>query len=97
MAVRITCADKPSGNLQNPHEAISQYGWLDESTQKTKISTRQQMVEFLKNGGVAYVQDAYGTKAFCQVRKNMNNTEYLQTVTDSRWSDNLLSLSSCTY
>lgn len=96
MAVRITCVDKPGGNLQNPHEAISQYGWLDESTGKTKISTRFQMIEFLKDGRKAYVQDVYGNKAFCQLRKSPYGTEYLQTVTDGKWSDNLLSLSSCT-
>lgn len=97
MAVRITCVDKPSGNLQDPHEAISQYGWTDETTTESKTSTRAQMVEFLRNGGSAYVKDTYGNQAFCNVRVNLNGTEFLQTVTDGKWSDNLLSLPKCTY
>jgi hypothetical protein len=97
MAVRITCVDKPSGNLQDPHEAISQYGWLDEATGETKYSTRAQMVEWMKTGGQAYVRDSYGNQVFCNVRQNTHGTEFLQTVTDNRWTDNLLSLPKCTY
>ena len=95
MAVRITCVDKPSGNLQDPHEAISQYGWLDESTGEIKYSTRAQMIEYLNNGGQAYVKDGYGNQVFCMLRKNIYGTVFLQTVTDGKWTDNLLSLPRC--
>jgi hypothetical protein len=97
MAVRITCIDKPSGNLQDPHEAISRYGWTDESTGESKVSTRVQMVDWVKNGGQAYVRDVYGNQVFCNWRKSLNGTEFLQTVTDGKWSDNLLSLPKCGY
>jgi len=72
MAVRITCIDKPSGNLQDPHEAISQYGWVSEATGESKYSARAQMVEWIENGGQAYVKDAYGNLAYCQVRTSIN-------------------------
>lgn len=97
MTVRITCVDKPSGNLQDPHEAISQYGWLDESTGETKYSSRAQMVEYLNNGGQAYVRDRFGNQVFCMLKKSAHGTVFLQTVTDGKWTDNLLSLPKCTY
>ena len=97
MAVKITCVDKPSANLQDPHEAISQFGWFDINTRQTMYSTRLQMVEFLETGGSAYVEDSQGNFAYCQVRTSIRGTKFLQTVTDNRWSDNLLSLPRCTY
>ena len=96
MAVRIRCVNKPSGNIQDPHEAISEFGWIDDATGVVKYSTRQQMVDFLKNGGAAYVEDNVGNRAFCNVKTSVNGTEFLQTVTDGKWSDNLLSLPKCT-
>jgi len=97
MVVRITCVDKPSGNIQNPHEAISTYGWTDESTGESKTTDRLTMVNWVKKGGVAYVKDNFGNKAQCQVRKSVTGTEFLQTVTDGKWTDNLLSLPRCSY
>ena len=96
MSVKITCIDKPSGNLQDPHEAISRYGWVDESTRNSGTSTRDQMVKFIKGNGKAYVKDQRGNLVYCQLRKNSRGTEFLQTVTDGKWSDNLLSLPKCT-
>ncbi len=97
MSVRITCVDKLSGNLQDPHEAISQYGWVNESNNnETGINSRVSMVEWVEGGGVAYVKDSLGNVAYCQVHTSVNGTKFLQTVTDGRWSDNLLSLRKCT-
>lgn len=95
MAVRITCVDKPSGNIQNPHEAISIYGWTNESTGESNRADRLSMVDWIKKGGVAYVKDYLGNMPVCQVRKSINGTEFLQTVTDDKWTDNLLSLPRC--
>ncbi len=97
MAVKITCIDKPSGNLQDPHEAISQYGWFNETTQESGVASRDEMVDFMKKGGSAYVKDSFGNQAFCRLRQNIYGTEFLQTITDGKWSDNLLSLPRCTY
>lgn len=97
MAVRITCVDKPSGNIQDPHEAISQYGWVNESNPtETGINSRVSMVAWVEGGGTAYVKDSQGNVAYCQVRTSVNGTKFLQTVTDRKWSDNLLSLQKCT-
>ncbi len=95
MAVRITCVTKPSGNIQNPHEAISQYGWLNETTQETGVADRASMVDWVKKGNQAYVKDFSGNTAYCDARENSNGTEYLQTYSDQQWTNNLLSLPSC--
>lgn len=95
MEIQITCANKPSGDLQNPHEAISDYGWLDPSG-NSDVSLRQVMVDWAKKAGNrAFVKDSYGNKVYCEVRKNSNGTEFLQTFADGKWTDNLLSLPSC--
>lgn len=95
MAVRITCVDKPSGDLQNPHEAISEYGWLNESTGETDVASREKMVDWVKSGGEAYVKDVWGNIIECRLRVSVNGTEFLQTVTDNKWTNNLLSLPRC--
>lgn len=35
MAVRITCIHKSGGYHENPHEAISDFGWINEATNAT--------------------------------------------------------------
>ena len=95
MAVRITCVDKPSGNIHNPHEAISNYGWVEDGTGLQDVSTRQNMVDWVKQGGKAYVLDQFGNKAQCYPRTSVNGAEFLQTVTDGKYTDNLLSLPKC--
>lgn len=95
MAVRIVCANKPSGNLHDPHEAIADYGWIEDGTNVRKISQRQDMVNWVKNGGIAYVQDSYGRRADCSVRTSARGTEFLQTYRDKVWTNDLVNLPSC--
>lgn len=95
MTVRIVCINKSGGNHENPHEAISQYGWLNEETQKQGKNDRQSMVNWVKSGNIAYVKDTYGNKASCFVNISKNGTEFLQTQTDNKPTDNLLQLPEC--
>ncbi len=88
--LEIVCINKP--DRQSPHEAINRYG-LREST-GVKSYPRQVVVDWVKEGNRAYVQDSIG-KVYCQVRKSPAGTEFLQTVRDNRWTDNLLSLPEC--
>lgn len=92
--VRITCINKDGGNHSNPHEGITKYGWLN-STGKTDRSDRAQMVSWIEDGNRAYVQDNFGNKAYCNVRKSINGNKFLQTVADDTYTDNLLSLPEC--
>lgn len=95
MAVKIVCANKPSGNLHNPHEAITEYGWIEDGTGKNGIASRQQMVDWVKSGVNAYVQDSDGDKVYCYLRTSVNNVEFLQTYADGTYKDNLVNLPSC--
>jgi len=97
MAIQITCITKPSGVLLNPLEAISHYGWYEDSSGKSAIWTRQQMVSWLlsNSSNQAYVKDKFGDKAYCKVYKNSRGTFFLKTQPDGTKADNLLSLPPC--
>ncbi len=95
MAIRITCVSKPSGNNQNPHEAIAILGWLNEEDGQQSRITRLDLYEWIKTkNGTAYVLDAKGNKAFVGTRE-VNGTKFVQTHADGVWTDNLLSLPNC--
>lgn len=95
MSVRITCINKDEGYHENPNEAISYYGWINESSGKKGKDNRQTMVEWVKKGNKEYVKDSYGNIAYCYVRKSSNGIEFLQTYADEEYTNNLLSLPEC--
>ena len=96
MAVRITCINKSGGNHENPHEAISRLGWTNELSNKSGISTREQMWEWIANQhGAAFVKDAYGNVTHVRALTNQHGTKYLQTYADNTPTDNLLKLPEC--
>lgn len=96
MAVRITCIKKDSGNHENPHTAISLLGWIDENTGQRDKSTRLEMYKFVKeDGGIAYVKDAFGNKAYVVGAITSRGTKYVKTVADETKTDNLLKLPEC--
>ena len=95
MALRITCINKSGGFHSDPHHAISNLGWVNESGQPGK-SSRQQMYDWLKNkNGQAYVVDKNGNKASVFPRENAYGTQFVQTAADRVWTDNLLALPEC--
>lgn len=95
MAVRIICINKSGGYHENPHEAVSSYGWKNENTGESGKNDRPSMVQWVKDEGIAYVVDLQGNKAYCFVNKSRNGTEFLQTQSDSRPTNNLLELQEC--
>lgn len=95
MAVRVICINKAGGDHSDPHEAISSYGWINESTGKKGKNDRDTMVDWVENkNGRAYVKDANGEVNF-YVNVSRAGTKYLQTYADGRWADNLLKLPEC--
>lgn len=91
--VRITCIRKDGGNHQNPHEGITNFGWVNEQTRAMGESTRSQMVDFLeRQKGTAYVEDSMGNVAYIGVITTTWGSKYLRTHSDGKWTDNLLSL-----
>lgn len=95
MAIKIKCINKDNGNHNNPHEAITHYGWIEDGTNKSGKTERQTMVNWVKDGVFAYVSDNYGRKVKCECRTSINGLEFLQTVSDGRPSNNLLQLIEC--
>jgi hypothetical protein len=97
MSVRITCITKDNGNHLNPHEGISELGWINEETRASGRSTRLQMIEFIeRQNGVAYVKDGNGNIAYVGVvNPGLGRNKYLRTHADGKWTDNLLSCNEC--
>ncbi len=95
MSVRITCISKDGGNHNNPHTAITDLGWVNEESGKTGTSTRLVMYDWIKEGGVAYVKDGFGNKAYLTTAETERGTKYVRTYSDRTWTDNLLALREC--
>jgi len=95
MAVRVTCINKSGGWHDNPHEAISHFGWINEENGQVGKNDRESMWQFLMDGGTAYVRDAYGNVAYVYPKTNRYGTKYLQTEADRTPTDNLLKLDEC--
>ena len=95
MAVRIICINKAAGNHLDPHKAITRLGWVNEQTRASGTSSLAEMVQFLEQGGSAYVKDRYGTVAVLIVRVSQHGHKYVKTIPDSRMTDNLLTLTEC--
>jgi hypothetical protein len=97
VAVRITCINKAGGQHYDPHAAISDLGWINDSTGKTGKSTRVQVYDWLKQDSTnqAYVLDRFGNRAYLYPRENSNGTKFVQTFADQTWTDNLLALPEC--
>lgn len=95
MSVRVICISKSGGYRENPHEAISHFGWINESTHAKGRSAREDMWAFVKDGREAYVKDDRGNVAKLAAKTNSRGTRYLQTESDGKPSDNLLALSEC--
>lgn len=97
MTIRIVCINKDNGNHDNPHEAITRFGYVgndNTSNSFRKFCDRAELVKWLRNNNQAYVTD--GTKvAYCYVRVNKHGTEFVQTKADGDWYDNLLQLEEC--
>ena len=95
MAIRITCITRNSNNDENPHTGISFLGWTEDETGKKGVDTREQMYQWVKEGGRAYVRDANGDVAYLIAEISTRGTKYVKTKPDGTKADNLLSLNEC--
>lgn len=97
MAIRITCINKAGGQHYDPHTAISNLGWVNDSTGKTGKSTRLEVYDWLKQDSAnqAYVTDRFGNRAYVYPLENSHGIKFVQTYTDRVWTDNLLALPEC--
>lgn len=95
MAVRITCINKAGGNHDDPHEAISNFGWTNEENGDTGNSSLAQMVSFIDNDkGTAYVKVGQNT-VYCYTNTSRSGRKFVETRADGTRTDNLLRLPEC--
>ncbi len=71
------------------HEHIASVRWQNPADNATGESTRQVMVDWIRQGGVAKVTDGRNTVDVGVVEAN---PPYLRTHADGKWTDNLLAL-----
>ena len=95
MALRVVCINKDRGYHENPHEAISSFGWIEDSTSLNGKYTLAQMVIFLDRGGVAYVQTPDGSRKAYLETFMRGGRKFVRTIPDSTRRDNLLTLAEC--
>ena len=90
MRYKIVGINKDNGNHENPHEAVRAYIYED-TDGKLYFYYRQKMVDKIKAGDSAYAHHSTYGDAECYVRSN-GHTEFLQTISDGKYTNNLLSL-----
>lgn len=93
--VKIRCINKSEGYHENPNEAISHYGWINESSGESGRTDRLTMVDWVRKGNQAYVVNGSGQKVYCYIKKSVHGTEFLQTQADGVDTNNLLELPEC--
>ena len=94
MSIRITCIKKSGGYHDDPHEAISTLGWVDEQTGQSARSTREQMYDWVKSGGQAVVVNGT-TRVQVVTAESSRGTRFVKTKPDYTVRDNLLKLPEC--
>jgi hypothetical protein len=88
MSIRIICISKASGDHENPYIAISNLGWINEST-------GTDLYDWIKERGEAYVKDSKGNIAYLTAELSQRGTKFVKTKPDDTKTDNLLSLPEC--
>ena len=85
MSVSVTAVHMTGGS---GHEHIAEVRWVSDDNQ-TGQSSRSQMVQFLNDGGTAFVRNGSSAVAIGVVKAT---PPYIRTHANGVWTDNLLSL-----
>jgi len=94
MSIKIVCINKEGGNHYDPHEAITNLGWVN-SVGGSGKATRLEMVDFVKkNPKVAYVSNGI-SMAYLIAKISPKGNPYVKTISNGIESDNLLALPEC--
>jgi len=91
------CINKPEHWMRMKRYKLWLYRWDKKTNDPVHVVSRQVMVDWAKKlGNRAYVRDEDNPSivAFCYVN-HRGSTEFLQTYSDGRWTDNLLDLNEC--
>jgi hypothetical protein len=92
--IEITGIRKDNGNHENPFEAATHYRWVQHSSGKGGVTTRDKVVGWVDGGIKAYVERVQ-PRAYCFVNTSKNGTRFLQTRADDTDQNNLLKLPEC--
>lgn len=74
------------------HQSISDYKFRDDSSLATEWKTKSEGVTYVRNNPGSTKCSGGGTEAQVFVHDNPGGADYLQTIADNRWTDNLLAL-----
>lgn len=73
------------------HQHIVRLWWTNPANGETGNSARSEVVNWIENGGKAYVEE-YGHRIDVGVVTPASGPKYLRTHADGYWTDNLLAL-----
>ena len=95
MKIRITCTCRNGNTYPNPHEGITELGWINEDTKETGKKSVEDMILWVLNDYVdVYVEETKGEKAELEPVKGKTKT-YLRSIADDTSDNNLLNLPIC--
>ncbi|MFL6161796.1 MAG: DUF3892 domain-containing protein [Jatrophihabitantaceae bacterium] len=89
MSIRFTAIRLSGGTA---HQHIVRLWWTNPSSSETGDNSRAQLVDWVEQGGKAYVEDRFGNRVDVGVVTPQVGEKYLRTYADSKWTDNLLAL-----
>lgn len=74
------------------HQSISDYKFRDDSSLVTEWKTKAEGVAYVRKNSGSTKCSGGGTEAQVFVNDHGSGPDFLQTIADGRWSDNLLAL-----
>jgi len=92
MDLRVDCINKQP--RQNTHEAIQYLGGPHPNGGRWRGSLAE-VIAWIRQGHTFYTVDAYGRRAELRINRSASGNEYVQTVADNTWTNNLLALPEC--
>src|SRR5579864_6574969 len=101
MAVKIVCIKRETGapieNSEAAHATIQSFGWVQEQTQRTGTTSRENMYDWLVNKkGRAYIIDpAGGETIYVFGRVSASGNKVVMAAKGGNWTSDLLTLPEC--
>ena len=94
MAIQLLCINKLDGAFANPHEAICNFGWVNDVTGNKGYSSKAEIVGFLENDHEVYIKRR-GKVLYCSLRRNQFGVPFIQAHIEGKYTNDLLSLKAC--
>jgi hypothetical protein len=82
MPIRITSIKRAAGEYENPYAAITHFVFVEDGSKDAESVSRENMYEFIVNGGKAYVKGPKGARAFLVAEVGADGFKYVKTLPD---------------